>query len=301
MQLDGLAGSQYARIVHATNLQKRLFARHARPRSARDAMYDWISTSASKSAAAFTRHTSKSLTIFTLPLPGEMCTGSVERNILPRSGSDSPAIPEAFRSGQHRSGAHPSSGMAANATWTENEVPASSPAAALLTTETGFIGGGVTAYGSQRSLMETVLSADERDLPSLSVVLNAALTILFAREAIISVLSHVGGSADGRSPEAATSNQYLPHQLAAGLAEQCQPLPWWPRPTTIGFGCSTLACDGQTASPPITEMTGSYGNLEASETADGLPADVAQMTLKAFTIPGCQQLIVNLTKVIVTG
>lgn len=162
-------------------------------------------------------------------------------------------------------------GAATQAGWTANELATStSTASALLPAEntTPFEGVGNGSHG----LTRIALSASEGDLPALSLVLDTALSILFARAAVVHVLAHIAAESRPQHP-------VLP------VTFSCPSLRFEP-PTTKGPAVST----GVEGVFPIPSTHGPRGG----ETT--IVRDVAHGILDTLLVPEDQHRIVDLTK-----
>ncbi len=111
-----------------------------------------------------------------------MCTiSAVRRSFLGRGNGESPATVAARHSG-----------TATEAGWLAEGSIASSPAvSALLAAGEAAAVEGLQHQYSPHGLTHTAASANEKDLPSLSLVLDTALAILFARAAVVNLLTHI--------------------------------------------------------------------------------------------------------------
>ena len=87
--------------------------------------------------------------------------------------------------------------------WAAEASAASSPAvSALLAAGEAAAVEGLQHQYSSHGLTQTAASANEKDLPSLSLVLDSALSILFARAAVVNLLMHVATPSATRGPGA---------------------------------------------------------------------------------------------------
>ena len=167
----------------------------------------------------------------------DMHKSAVRRSFLARRTGQSPATAAAGPLSQHGQGAGATLGAAAEASWTENDLTASSQTVALLAAQEASAEGVVN--NGQHALMKAALSADEGDLPSLSLVLDMALSILFARAAIVNLLSHVRAAING-SPQCPPRARGL---FSVGPAEPKRSW-WWVQPRrTEGGGCLLYTSD----------------------------------------------------------
>lgn len=209
---------------------------------------------------------------------------AVRRSFLARRTGQSPATAAAGPLSQHGQGsAGATLGAAAEeATWAESDVTASSQTvAALLAAQEASSAEGVVS-NAQHGLMKAALSADEGDIPSLGLVLDMALSILFARVAIVNLLSHVR-AAIGGSPQCTPRARGL---LSVGSAEPKRSWWWVQSPRTTG-GCGSPTNAGGTA---VSHAWGSKGG-------DGeLITEIAQGMVEAMAAPENQRRIIDLTK-----
>lgn len=216
--------------------------------------------------------------------PVRLHQSAVRRSFLARRTGQSPATAAAGPLNQHGQGAAVTTlGAAAEeAAWADNDVNASSQTVeALLTAqEASSAKGEVT--NAQHGLMKAALSADEGDLPLLSLVLDMALSILFARAAIVNLLSHVR-AAIGSSLQCPPRT---PGLLSVGSAEPERPWWWVQQPTAKGCGPSTSAGG--------TIVSHAWGNDGGD--GDLIIMEIAQGVLEAMTAPENQRRIIDLTK-----
>lgn len=211
---------------------------------------------------------------------------AVRRSFLSRRTGQSPATAAAGPLSQHGQGAAGATlGAAAEeATWAESDVTASSQtvAALLAAQEASASTAEGVASNAQHGLMKAALSADEGDLPSLGLVLDMALSILFARAAIVNLLSHAR-AAIGGSPQRTPRARGL---LSVGSAEpKCSW--WWVQPPRTTGGCGSPTNAGGTA------VSHAWGN-EGGD--DELDTEIAQGMLEAMAAPENQRRIIDLTK-----
>lgn len=140
------------------------------------------------------------------------------------------------------------------------------------------------AVNGQHGLMRAALSAEEDDLPSLSLVLDMALSILFSRAAIVNLLSHV--------------------RAAIRSLPNCPPRAtnmWTAEPNRAWCWVEPLGAKGY--DPPtknggaaVSRAT-SIGHSWGSDGGDcGMVMKIAQETLDAMAVQDNQQRIVDLTK-----
>lgn len=227
---------------------------------------------------------------------------AVRRSFLARSNSESPATVASLRAGRHGPGAQDTASTdtaAAEAAVAEYEVSASSgrqgaPLGVSTWTKVKTEGGHQTASAS--GLLRMVLHADEVDLPCLSLVLHTALSILFARSAVINLLSHVGGCT-WFSVNERCRRLPVPRQFYARRAHYACPWSWSQLRTMNEHDGSIDA--GQT----ISSSTYIYHPL-VSDTLDramssSLKVQVERGVLEMLADVECQRRIVDLTKVLI--
>lgn len=126
--------------------------------------------------------------------------------------------------------------------------------------------------GNPYELTETAISAEEEDLPSLSIVLDTALSILLARAAVVNLLSHV------------QANDNFTHFL------------WQPE-------FSSRYCIGPTSSEHERlytkqpwDVDGFYNKKEDRDAME----KVEQWVIEALASPDKQRRIADLTKILAT-
>lgn len=208
----------------------------------------------------------------------------MRRSFLARRTGQSPATAGAGPLSQHGQGAAVTTlGAAAEeAAWADNDVNASSRTvvALLAAQEASSAEGEVT--NDQHGLMKAALSAHEGDLPSLSLVLDMALSILFARAAIVNLLSHVR-AAIGSSPQCSPRARGL---LSVGSAEPKRS--WWWVQQPRAKGCSSPTSAGDPIASHAWDKDGGDGDL--------VIMGIAQGVLEAMVAPENQRRIIDLTK-----
>lgn len=167
-------------------------------------------------------------------------------------------------------------GAATQAGWTGNELATStSTVPALLPAEetTPFEG----VENGWHGLTRIAMSASEADLPALSLVLDTALSILFARAAVVNLLTHI--AADGR-----------PQHPVLPATFSCPSLTFEP-PTTKGPGVSVGVGEGMFPAP---SAHGRHGG----ETV--IVMDIAHGILDTLLVSEDQHHLVDLTKALAT-
>lgn len=131
---------------------------------------------------------------------------------------------------------------------------------------------------SSHGLTKIATSASEGDLPSLSLVLDTALSILFARAAVVNLIMHI---AEDNGPQC---HPVLPATFS------CPSLRFGP-PTTKWPGVSIGVEEGMFRTPSAHGPRGGE---------NGVLMDVAQGILDTLLVPEDQHRIVDITKTLAT-
>ena len=154
-------------------------------------------------------------------------------------------------------------------TGTNDEITASARTSAVHSSEDGVSNKNIIQISSYK-LTEAAFSAEEEDLPTLSLVLDMALSILLARAAVVSLISHV---------QAYDWSRRFPRQPQVS-PQRCAGL---------------VSCESERLHPLQIWSTGERDR----DTKDGDAAEkVAQGLLEALASPDKQMSIVGLTKVL---
>lgn len=218
-------------------------------------------------------------------------SSAVRRSFLARNG-ESPATAAALRMDQHGPSADTAPGAAAESAWGENAICSSAAAARLRAGNRPTAMEGGLSETMPHGLMQAVCSAEENDLPSLSLVLDTALSTIFARVAVVNLLSHVWK--DGSDLPRWGRN--YPRRLSTGLTEDSNKRSLKQQQTTkvcngaddIGRAMSHLSSNGHS----VDGDEGGSGNVAA------VAMTVPRGILVTMATPECQKLIVDFTKVL---
>lgn len=138
-----------------------------------------------------------------------------------------------------------------------------------------------------------VFSAEEEDLPSLSLVLDTALSTIFARVAVVHLLSHVCESGS----DFPKWGRHCPRRLSAGLTEESNTGSSKQQQTT------TKVCSGADDIVRAMSHLSSNGHtMGADEDGSGNMAAVVMTVprgvLETMAAPEYQRLLVDFTKVL---
>lgn len=182
-----------------------------------------------------------------------------------------------FQPSPYGPGTNTTPGTVRDAGWTESK-SASSPTAPPLPAGDGQVmvdGLRSTSYGIKRVAM----MADERDLPSLSRVLETALSILFARAAVVNLFSHI----------TAATGTWLPRCHSYVIATRFPSLLW-----ANGPGDLVSVGEGVVSPSPVRDpWRGRWGGA-------GVAMEVVDGILQMLAVEENQRSIVDLTKVFAT-
>lgn len=141
-------------------------------------------------------------------------------------------------------------------------------------------GPGSAATGATRGLVTAAISAGESQLGCLSLVLDAALSILYARAAVANLISHL---ASARAASAGASRISPPPATGPALA-----------PRARAWSSSQDAQHGGTRTPSVA------GDASRMTTADEDPRGRLEDVLgKILADGGCQRLLVGVTRALV--
>lgn len=212
---------------------------------------------------------------------------AVRRSFLARNNGESPATAVTSQTCQHAPGACSTIEASTEAAWAENEPNASSPMATLLAADRMAVTKGLQ-NGSPNGLMKMALSADEKELASLSLVLDTTLSIFYARAAVANLLSHIGAAGGSFVPEVEPSLGRYIH-------------PWtWPILRTK-VSCSFLDRNEEEISQQLSLSRRSLGGSDEGDTRAGkeVPMGVVRGILEVLAVPEYQQRFVDLTKMMV--
>lgn len=132
-----------------------------------------------------------------------------------------------------------------------------------------------TSYGIKRVAMIT----DERDLPSLSRVLETALSILLARAAVVNLFSHI----------TAATGTWIPRCHSYVIVSRFPSLRW-----ANGPGDLVSVREGMASPSPVRDpWRGGWGGA-------GVAMEVVDGILQMLAVEESQRIIVDLTKVFAT-
>lgn len=217
---------------------------------------------------------------------------AVRRSFLARNG-ESPATAAALRMDQHGPSADTAPGAAAESAQAENALCASAAAATLRGSDGYAAREGVQqSETTPQGLLQVVYSAEEEDLPSLSLVLDTALSTILARVAVVNLLSHVWESGS----DLPKRGRHCPRRLSAGLTEDSNTGSSKQQQTT-------KVCSGTDDIVRAMPHLSSNGHaMGADEGGSGNVAAVAMTVprgvLETMAAPEYQRLLVDFTKVL---
>lgn len=143
---------------------------------------------------------------------------------------------------------------------------------------------GTSTTGAMCGIMMAAITVNEADLPDLSVVLDTALCILYARAAVIKLVSHVGLSATSTK----ALNLCPPPRLKATWAAYARP---WVSSWIPGDGVEDEADAQGYAEASLSDDTA------GETTARTRRVEIRQRFLEVLKDGQCQQYVVDLTKV----
>lgn len=212
-----------------------------------------------------------------------MCANysAVRRNFLARGSGESPAT-TAIRPGQLGPDSCATAGVATGAGRTQNHSADSCTTASILRAVEGVAP--VEQLGSTSpQLPRIAMSADKVDLPSLSLVFETALSILFARAAVVNLLTHAAGRSGPCCP-------YVIAQVGVKSTGKTCPSERLDPRTTKGHGKHDPVVEGSCR--PSFDHVPWGDNWHGAEVA----TDVTRNLLEELTIPEHQRRIVDLTK-----
>lgn len=204
------------------------------------------------------------------------------QRFISRSNGDSPATASSLQVGQIQGVGAALNNAAASS------VAASASEGTGATTRTWF------QSRASRELLRVVLSADEEDLACLSLVLEMALSILFARAAVVNLLTHVRVSL---SPLDECYPHPSLHMLAGGPGHilPCWSTSMWRK---MGYGQSIASRSADLLPPIMSYPRGDH--TMGSAMSRRLAVTVAQRVIEALARPDCQRKFIDLTKVFIT-
>lgn len=205
----------------------------------------------------------------------------VRQRVLTRSNGESPATASSLQVGQTQ-GADAASNNAAS-----SSAVASAGERTDVTAMTWF------QSRASRELLAIVLSADEEDLACLSLVLETALSILFARAAVVNLLTHVRVSL---SPLSECCPHSTPHMLA-GRPGHILPWRWTNMSRKRENGQPIASKQAILLAPRMSYPRGDH--TMGGAMSRGLAVAVAWRVIEALAHPDCQRRFIHLTKVLI--
>lgn len=192
----------------------------------------------------------------------------VRQNFLARTTRENPATAASFRTSHSGWSRDAAPGGAVESTWPVDGMAALTKASASNAAE----GGTAVEDIVDGNLYELTETAEEEDLPSLSIVLDTALSILLARAAVVNLLSHVQAN------------------------DKFTRLLWQP-------DVSSRHCIGPASSEPERLHTRQPWDVDGfyykNEDGDAMEK-VEQGVIEALASPDKQRRIVDLAKILVT-
>lgn len=210
---------------------------------------------------------------------------AVRRSFLARSNGECPAT-TAIRPCQLGPDASAATGVATEAGRNQNDSNISpTTASRLRVEEEGEAQLERLRYNSHR-LTRIAMLADGADLSSLSLVFDTALSILFARAAVVNLLTHAAGTS-GTIPEC---YPYVLAQVGVKSARNVCPSVRLDPPATKGYRAHAPVVD-EACRPSFD--SGSWGGDWGGA---GVATDVAHNLLGELTVPENQRGIVEFTK-----